>query len=182
MSKRVSSFNNISGVLSSASQRDTMMDTSRGVISSFMSSPSALTVAVNESLLDLCWRLHTFATDSDAVDINYKIWTNGSDIITRTDQNGSEKQIGLACSVNKALCWGFHLSWTSLWWRKTNAGGQLSTAETLSLCVSLLQMKLLHPCLKLGKTPETLKTEWKDSSISWQDCNEAVAQSAAIVT
>lgn len=176
MSNRVSSFGHticikhsyrlccLMCLESSARQLDIMMDMSRGIISSFMSSPFTLTVTpscLNASLLDLCWRLHTVATDIDTMDTDYKVWRKGSDFITctttvRTDQTGFENQIGFACSVNK----GFLLKGTEVlslvslhlvevrhsghlspWWRKPNDAGQLSTEETLSLCVRVLQMK-----------------------------------------
>ncbi len=53
-------------LVSWARQLDIMMDMSRGIISSFMSSPFTLTVTpswLNASILDLCWCLHTVATD-----------------------------------------------------------------------------------------------------------------------
>lgn len=170
MSNRVSSFAHticikhfyrlccLMCVVSSAPQRDIMMDMSRGIISSFMSSPFTLTAppsCLNASLLDLCWRLHAEATAIDTVDTDYMAWTNGSDFITRTMTDLKTKS-DLRAVWTDAFSWrelrGFesrptspaevrHSGHVSPWWRKPNDAGQLSAEETLRLCVRVLQMK-----------------------------------------
>ncbi len=148
-------------LVSWARQLDIMMDMSRGIISRFMSSPfttDSYPQLVKCKYLRFVLTL-TYCSNRYTVDTDYTVWTNGSDFITytmtvRTDQTGFENQIGFACSVNKGFLlkgterfWVLsHFTWqrwgtVSPWWRKPNDAGQLSTEETLSLCVRVLQMK-----------------------------------------
>lgn len=163
---------------------------SRGTISSFMSSPFTLTVILShfkwKSLrfvltLTNCSKqiaiqqiLTTRSEQTDQI-LSLTKWQYGrirSDLKTKSD----------LCTVwTKALCWrklrDFESRLTSPaevshgghmypWWRKPNDAGQLSTEETLSLCVRVLQMK---PPEKQGAelswsgftlVPKTRKDSW----------------------
>lgn len=213
MRNRVSSFRHTIFLVSSASQQDVIMDMSRGTISSFVSSPFTLTVILSrfkwKSLrfgltLTRCgkhiqWILTTRSEQTDQI-LSLAKRQRGrirSDLKAKSD---------LHAVWTKAFCWrelrGFesrltspaeviHSGHVSPWWRKPNDAGQLSTEETLSLFVRVLQIKLGSE-LDFTLVPETKQDSWiptvdrklseRASPLHWQGSNEAVPLHAAHLT
>lgn len=157
MRNRVSSFRYTIFLVSSASQQDVIMDISRGTISSFVLHWQLFSVVLNESLLDLFWRLHVVANTFSgywlhALNKRIRFYHLLNDSADGSDRIWKPNRICVQCE-QRILLRGFesrltspaeviHSGHVSPWWRKPNDAGQLSTEDTLSLFVRVLQMKL----------------------------------------
>lgn len=110
-------------------------------------------------VLTLTYCSNRYRTDID-IDIDYTVWTKDQILSHAQRRCGQirpdlKTKLDLHAVWTKAFCWrdlrGFescltspaevrHSGQVSPWWRKANDAGQLSTEETLSLCVRVLQM------------------------------------------
>lgn len=117
-------------------------------------------------------RIRFYHMHNDGADGSDWIWKPNRICVQCEQRLSAEGNWEVLSLVSLHLAEVRHSGHVSPWWKKPNDAGQLSTEETLRLCVRVLQMKspkkqelravvewILHSCLKLDKTLEF--PQWK---------------------